>query len=67
MEGNWVLVQEENIVVFDIRLPREAVRQRTKKWRTQEDLVLSQPWVTASMEETKKSSILFWTENARTD
>ena len=45
----------ENLVVFDICLPREAVRQRTKKLRTQEDPVLGQPRVTADMEGRTKS------------
>ena len=31
-------VQEETLVVFYTRMPREMVRQRGKKWRTQEDL-----------------------------
>ena len=52
------LVQEENPVV---------ARQRTKKWRTQEDLALSQPWVSAGMEERQRASIVFWTESERSD
>ena len=39
--GQLGLVQEETIVVFYTRMPRETVRQRGRKWRTQEDLALS--------------------------
>ena len=35
------LVQEKKLVVFYTCMPRETVRQRGKKWRTQEDLVCS--------------------------
>ena len=59
------LVQEENLLVFFICLPREAVRQRTKKWRTQEDLALSQPWVTACMEEGTQSKRPLVSQEAR--
>ena len=38
------LAQEEGLVVFYIRLPRETERLKGKKWRTQEDLALNQPW-----------------------
>ena len=48
-------VQEEHLLVFYIRLPRETERLRGKKLGTQEDLSFSQPWVTASMEERTKS------------
>ena len=34
-------VQEETLVVFYTRIPRETVRQRGKKWRTQENLAKS--------------------------
>ena len=37
------LAQEDNVVVFYIRLPRETERSRGKKWIMQEDLVLNQP------------------------
>ena len=55
VEGKWVLFKKKIFVVFDICLPREPVRQRTKKLRTQEDRVLGQPWATASMEGRTKS------------
>ena len=32
------IAKEETLVVFFTRMPRETVRQRGKKWRTQEDL-----------------------------
>ena len=48
------LVQEDNLVVFNICLPRDAVRQRTKKLKTQEDRVLSQPW--GNREHSRKDS-----------
>ena len=38
------LAREENLVVFYIRLPRETERLSGKKWSTQEDLALNQPW-----------------------
>ena len=47
------LVQEKTQVVFYTRMPRETVRQRGKKWRTQEDLA--------------RASILFSTESEGTD
>ena len=40
-EDNWVLFKEETLVVFFTRIPRETVRQRGKKWETQENLAWS--------------------------